>query len=199
MRKSPLRLVIDTATDHLYVGLFQGASPQKEHHRKGDNDHSVHLMQKVEDVCVSAGVPATRLDGVVVGVGPGSYTGVRIGLSVAKMLAWSLDIPLYTVSSLALMASGTEGLVLPYVDARRGNAFLGLYDVSASTMETLETDRHTAFTTFIDALSAEPETITAGRPDVGRLERSGFLKRVKNIHAVAPNYLRKTKAEREKT
>lgn len=198
MRKSPLRLVIDTATDYLYVGLFAESSPLEEHHRKGQNDHSVHLMKKVEDVCASGGITPTDLDDIVVGVGPGSYTGVRIGVTVAKVLAWSLDKPLYTVSSLALMASGTEGLVLSNVDARRGNAFLGLYEVSAATMKTVETDRHTAFAAFIESLTAEPRTITVGRPDIRRLEKGGFLKRVANIHTVAPNYLRKTKAERQK-
>ncbi len=198
MRKSPLRLVIDTATDYLYVGLFAGASPKEEHHRRGKRDHSVHLMKKVEAVCSAGGITPDELDGIVVGVGPGSYTGVRIGVTVAKVLAWTLGKPLYTVSSLALMASGTEGLVLSCVDARRGNAFLGLYEVGPTKMEVVEEDRHTDLEAFIKGLPTNPRVMTEGRPDLHRLEAGGFLDKAENIHAVAPNYLRRTKAERQK-
>src|SRR5207342_1453520 len=63
------------------------------------------------------------LDAVVVGTGPGSFTGTRIGLAVARGLALSLDLPVAGVSTLAALAAGAEGVV-PVVDARRGEVFV---------------------------------------------------------------------------
>ena len=75
-------------------------------------------------------VPAD-LTKIVVAKGPGSYTGVRIGVTIAKTLAWTLKIPLVGISSLEILASGTgryfDGYVSPLFDASRGQVYTGLY------------------------------------------------------------------------
>src|SRR5438105_15179196 len=80
------------------------------------------LLEDVDALLRQGGAHPRDLDGVVVGVGPGSFTGVRIGLAAARGLALSLDLPGAGVSTLAALAAGAPGAV-PVVDARRSEVF----------------------------------------------------------------------------
>lgn len=98
-----------------------------------DNDSFVHaerLHEMIEALLNNAGVEFRQLTRVVVGRGPGSYTGLRIGVSCAKGIAYSLGIPLYSISSLILMGVEMDALnakrdVLLVMDARRNEVFGG--------------------------------------------------------------------------
>lgn len=97
--------------------------------------HSENLLPLIADVCARAGVAAAALDAVAVGVGPGSFTGLRIGLATAKGIAFAAGRPLWAVSSLAALAMDLAGvanadLLVPVLDARRGEIFAGFYDRS---------------------------------------------------------------------
>ena len=81
------------------------------------------LLADVDALLVAAGVQPADLTAIVVGTGPGSFTGTRIGLAVARGLALSLDLPVAGVSTLAALAAGAEG-AFPVVDARRGEVFV---------------------------------------------------------------------------
>ena len=91
--------------------------------------HATELMPAVADVMSRAGVGWADLDAIAVGVGPGMFTGLRIGLATARGLAGASGVPLRPVSSLAALAAGIEDQVrLPLIDARRGELFAALYD-----------------------------------------------------------------------
>ncbi|HEY5488654.1 MAG TPA: tRNA (adenosine(37)-N6)-threonylcarbamoyltransferase complex dimerization subunit type 1 TsaB [Candidatus Limnocylindrales bacterium] len=103
-------LVLDTATRTPAVALARsdgalvGQRQWLSHHRHGEE-----LLQRVDELLAEAGVARRDLSGVVVGTGPGSFTGLRIGLATAKTVAYSLDIPIVGVSStLALAAATTD-------------------------------------------------------------------------------------------
>jgi|MDTC01.1.fsa_nt_gb tRNA threonylcarbamoyladenosine biosynthesis protein TsaB len=87
-------------------------------------------------------IKPSQLKALVIGTGPGSFTGLRVGLALAKGLALGAGVPLYGISSLALWAaSAGVGLVRPILDARRGQFFTGLYRVSEDgTTECIEAD-----------------------------------------------------------
>ncbi len=87
------------------------------------------LMAAIAEVLAEAGLEAGRLDVVAVVTGPGSFTGVRIGLAAAKGLAESLGIPLVAISRLAVLAAqaGNTGEVQSWIDAGRGDIFVGRY------------------------------------------------------------------------
>jgi tRNA threonylcarbamoyladenosine biosynthesis protein TsaB len=90
--------------------------------------HSRELLPAVRDLMESAGVTWGDVTGVAVGVGPGGFTGLRIGVATARALATAARIPVHPVSSLAALAAGVdEPLVLPLIDARRGEVFGALY------------------------------------------------------------------------
>lgn len=91
--------------------------------------HASELMPAVAEVMSRADVGWGDLDAIAVGVGPGMFTGLRIGIATARGLARGSGLPLRPVSSLAALAAGIEAqLRLPLIDARRGEVFGALYD-----------------------------------------------------------------------
>jgi tRNA threonylcarbamoyladenosine biosynthesis protein TsaB len=95
----------------------------------GPPGHSHDLLPAAAAALDRAGLQWTDLDAVAVGVGPGAFTGLRIGVTTARALAAAHDLELYAVSSLEALAQGIDDpLALPLLDARRGEMFAALYD-----------------------------------------------------------------------
>jgi tRNA threonylcarbamoyl adenosine modification protein YeaZ len=113
-----LILAFDTATDLATSALVADGVTLGERTTRPQS-----LLADVDDLLVAAGVVPAALTGIVVGTGPGSFTGTRIGLAVARGLALSLGLPVAGVSTLAALAAGAEG-AFPVVDARRGEVFV---------------------------------------------------------------------------
>jgi tRNA threonylcarbamoyladenosine biosynthesis protein TsaB len=91
--------------------------------------HATELMPAIAEVMERAGADWGDLDAIAVGVGPGTFTGLRIGIATARALATAAELPLRRVSSLAALAAGMDTLVrLPLIDARRGEVFAALYE-----------------------------------------------------------------------
>jgi tRNA threonylcarbamoyladenosine biosynthesis protein TsaB len=82
----------------------------------------ISVLEDVDALLRRGGVRDSQLEGIVVGIGPGSFTGLRMGLATARALAFSLDLPLAGVSTLAALAAGAPGAV-PVIDARRREVF----------------------------------------------------------------------------
>ncbi|MCL6575274.1 tRNA (adenosine(37)-N6)-threonylcarbamoyltransferase complex dimerization subunit type 1 TsaB [Kyrpidia sp.] len=121
-----VRLAIDTATAALSMAVEESGSILAEAVLQLGRDHSVHVLPWLERVLAGAGKGPADLNRVVVGVGPGSYTGVRVGVTVAKTLGWALGIPVVPVSTLSGLAGRGrffDGVVVPMVDARRDRVY----------------------------------------------------------------------------
>ena len=113
-----LILAFDTATDLATSALVADGVTLGERTTRPQS-----LLADVDALLEAAGVVPSDLTAIVVGTGPGSFTGTRIGLAVARGLALSLDLPVAGVSTLAALAAGVEG-AFPVVDARRGEVFV---------------------------------------------------------------------------
>jgi tRNA threonylcarbamoyladenosine biosynthesis protein TsaB len=131
-------LGMDTATADAVVGVTRGGEVLREAALEPDADgrprHSRVLLAEVERCAEAAGGWAA-VDRIAVGIGPGSFTGLRIGIATARGLAQARRLPLVGVGSLASLARGlAEHLdasakpLLPVIDARRGQVFAALYD-----------------------------------------------------------------------
>jgi tRNA threonylcarbamoyladenosine biosynthesis protein TsaB len=97
--------------------------------------HARELMPAVAEVMERAGARFDGLEAIAVGVGPGTFTGLRIGIATARALASAAGLLLRPVSSLAALAAGMDGDArLPLIDARRGELFAALYDASGSSI-----------------------------------------------------------------
>lgn len=194
MASSLMRLVIDSATEYLYLALYENLQKRDSVYLKGDNNHSETLMVELKRLLEQQGVRPQNLDEIYVGVGPGSYTGVRIGVVVAKILAYSLNIPVYTISSLTLLASSEKSpLIVPYIDARRGYVFASVMRCQEGILTTVNDDAYCNFEEL--KATVDGTYICAGEPDFAVIYRSQLFVRVDNLHHLAPVYLRKTEAE----
>jgi tRNA threonylcarbamoyladenosine biosynthesis protein TsaB len=128
-----LLIGIDTATQAAAAALWRDGRVLAERQRTVTT-HSEMLLTMVDECCAEAGVSPRQLDGVVCGAGPGSFTGLRIGLATAKGLCFALAKPLALVSSLAAMAArAPDGRVLATLDAYKGEVYAGIFDVAAGT------------------------------------------------------------------
>lgn len=122
-------LALDTATTSSAVALFRDGRVVAER-RRVITTHSESLLAMIDESFREAGLTPRDLDGVVCGAGPGSFTGLRIGLATAKGLCLALDKPLAMVSTLAAIAArAPDGRVLAAIDALKGEVYAGLFDV----------------------------------------------------------------------
>jgi tRNA threonylcarbamoyladenosine biosynthesis protein TsaB len=143
-----LLLALDTSSSTMGAALLADTRLVVERSNHAERDHSVRLLPMIEDMLANAGVHPGELSAIAAGVGPGSYTGVRIGVTVAKTMAWARQVPVAGVSSLAALAlsallpdGGTPAAVnaphageaplyvVPLVNARRGQAYTALFRI----------------------------------------------------------------------
>lgn len=123
-------LAFDTATSACTVAVMAEGRVRSELTLQVPRAHSTRLMPLIAQALEEAGVDRREIDAIAVGVGPGSFTGLRIGLATAKGLAFALEKPVVPVSTLAATAYGTGaqiGLVVPLLDAKRDRVFAGIY------------------------------------------------------------------------
>jgi len=131
------------------------------------------------------------LEKIVVGIGPGSYTGVRIGVTTAKTLAWSLNIPLVAVSSLELVAYNGlyfKGKICPFFDARRGQVYTGLFESNQTTLEAVLDEKNILFADWLQQLKQLDESILFISNDLS-IHKDTILNILGDKAKFAPSYL----------
>lgn len=132
-------LALDTSTEACSVALQVGTDiltldevcPQQ---------HSKRVLPMVQQLLNQAGISLNQLDGIVFGRGPGSFTGVRIGVGVTQGLAFGADVPVYGVSTLAAMAQAAQRLhgakqVIAAIDARMAEVYIGSFVLENGLMQ----------------------------------------------------------------
>lgn len=199
MKKLSKILIIDTATKYIYLSLVSDGIEKQHVYQEGINNHSVTIIPNLEDMLNKENLSLRDLDEIIIGIGPGSYTGVRIGVTVAKMIGYLNHIKVSQVSSLALIASASDKeYVIPYIDARRGNAFMASLKQENGVLKYIKEDCLENIEEFKAECNFEFDFISEGLPNINKIIDSGLLKVVENVHELKPNYLRITEAERNK-
>ena len=128
-----LLLAFETSAKAASVALFEGDRLLGEQYQNTGLTHSQTLMVMAQELLSQCGRTAAQVEAAAVAAGPGSFTGVRIGVAAAKGFAWGAQIPLYGVSTLEAMALGLgawEGYVCPVMDARRSQVYNALFYVN---------------------------------------------------------------------
>lgn len=130
-------LGIDTSGPFCTAGLAGPDGVSAERSVRGLKIHSVRLLPLIEELLDDAGLLTKDLGGVAVAAGPGSFTGLRIGLTTARTLAQVLDVPVVGVSSLEVLVYPLCGVrrVWALVPARRGEVYAALYDCGGGVPE----------------------------------------------------------------
>jgi tRNA threonylcarbamoyladenosine biosynthesis protein TsaB len=138
-----LILLIETATSSCSVALTENGKIIGVREANERNIHASHITLFVEELMNNAGKKYSDLSAVAVSKGPGSYTGLRIGVSTAKGLCYALDIPLLAINTLEAMASGMQSqidladsdLLIPMIDARRMEVYTCIYQKDLKVLE----------------------------------------------------------------
>lgn len=159
-------LGIDTSNIPLSVAVVQDDQLLVEWTSSTKIAHSIGAMPAVEEALKQANIKPGEIDAIAVAEGPGSYTGVRIGVTIAKTLAWTLKIPILGVSSLQTLAGNGSlfnGLICPIMDARRLNVFSAVY---TNGLESVLPDGHYALDAILENLAARDEDILFVGKDV---------------------------------
>jgi len=151
----PLILHIETATDICSVALSEGDQQLSLVESGQERSHARLLSRFISQAMARAGKELKDLDGIAVSKGPGSYTGLRIGISTAKGLAYALEIPLLASGTLESMASGALSharvrelitihgnllLLCPMLDARRMEVYAGFYTLESDLFRKVSAD-----------------------------------------------------------
>lgn len=152
-------LAIDTSNRSLGVGVLDNQKVVAHYVGTANNNHSVTTMPAIDFVMSANNVKPKELDRIVVAQGPGSYTGLRIGVTTAKTLAWTLGIELVGVSSLAAIAGNSteyQGYIVPVFDARRDNIYSAVYQWQDGHLVSVIADKHLALAEWLEELLTLP-------------------------------------------
>lgn len=212
-----LTLAIDTSTNVLSVALLRGETVLTALTEPTKNNQSEILMSRISELMQTCNLTPSVLEKIVVAVGPGSYTGIRVGVAAAKSLAYALDIPIVGVSSLEVMAHllfecGTDDdLVAALIDARRGTVFAAVYDSGGALevaaghfelkvlLEKIPSEKSISFVGD-ETLASKAQWVRSEQAlDQNKAVVAAKLAKSKaacvDVHGLVPNYLRKTEAE----
>ncbi|ABV61218.1 tRNA (adenosine(37)-N6)-threonylcarbamoyltransferase complex dimerization subunit type 1 TsaB [Bacillus pumilus] len=218
-------LAIDTSNHTLGIALVKDSIVIGESITYLKKNHSVRAMPTVEALMKECGVAPSELSKIVVAKGPGSYTGVRIGVTIAKTLAWTLSIPISAVSSLETLAANGQyfdGWISPLFDARRGQVYTGLYMFEDGKIQEIKQDQNILLTDWLHELKKTGKPVLFLGQDVHLHEESirsilgetaviaegafhnprpsmlaflGTDRPAEDVHQLVPNYIRMAEAE----
>ena len=216
---------IDTSNHILSIAIMNDDGLVGELTTNLKVNHSERLLPAIHDLMDTIDMSPSSLEKVVVAKGPGSYTGVRIGLTTAKSLAWTLDIPIVGVSSLeALAYQGRLSTyrICPFFDARRQRVYTGLYEWKKDRMVLLKQEQNIDMEKWLSYLAEKKEKVLFLSPHISLYEKmivdylgdlavipetpyhvnsashlilASKYKSFDDVHTLVPNYLRLAEAE----
>ena len=203
-------LYIDTSSSYLYTAIVEDNKVLSEIKEEYGQSLSEVALPRIASMFEDTKLEPKNIDKIIVVNGPGSFTGIRIGLTIAKVYAWGLNIPITTIYSLEAMAisSNKKTYHVPMINARRGYVFSAIYDENYN--EVLK-PQHIPLTELQDKLKDidnyeiisndefdEIKNINSYSPDFLKIVEYFKDKENINPHAVNPEYLKLTEAEESK-
>lgn len=201
-------LYIDTTSNYLYSALFIDNKITGEIKEDLGKDLSVFTLDKIKTMLDNNSLLPSKIDSILVANGPGSFTGIRIGVTIAKTLAYTLNKEIRTISSLEAMAiSSTKktDYIVPIIDARRGYIYAGIYDKSYNhilkdqyiSLEKLknEISKLTGTYSIISNDNLDLEVGEKYEPNFLAIINLNKEKATTNYHMVNPIYLKLSEAE----
>lgn len=159
MDKQETILAIDTSTATMAAAIVRGEQVLARIQTEAERNHSLHIMTNIEKLLFDTKLTLQDITAIVTGIGPGSYTGVRIAVTAAKTLAWTTGKPVIGVSSLECLAYGpylrrmeqtAPFIVLPIMDARRGQVYTAAFKNEAAAWTRIAEDRILLMKDWVD-------------------------------------------------
>ncbi|MEG0734520.1 tRNA (adenosine(37)-N6)-threonylcarbamoyltransferase complex dimerization subunit type 1 TsaB [Anaerorhabdus sp.] len=189
-----ITLCMDTSHKHLTLALIKDDALLASSMTECFKQQSETIFPELEVLCKEANVQPSDINQIVIASGPGSYTGVRIAMTIAKVFCATKDIPCYTLNTLQLY-SGNHDNCCVLLDARGKRAYFGKFNkgVAIEDLGVYTLDEISAFITNEEVLG---DGTLIGREDIYVDLAKSFLdlkpqwKKVENIHLLVPEYLK---------
>lgn len=185
-------MILDTSTNLLYICFIEDNKIIYEIKTIGLNNHSDHLLKLIEEGLSKNNLQVKDFDKIILGKGPGAYTGLRVSMAVAKMFAWTLNIPLYIISSLDLLTSGYKenGKYVISFKAKKGFIYHKAFVIENEIKQNI-TNEMFVEEEYINNYDNESIIINNDLYNIDSLNiKENEIELVTNIHALEPNYLR---------
>ncbi len=200
-------LAFDTSSPTVTVALHDGDAVLTEHTSEPAMKHGEQLAPLIEAALAAVGVVRQDLTAIAVGVGPGPFTGLRVGLVTARTLAWVLEVPVYGACSLDVLAveavetGVVDGEFVVATDARRKEVYLATYDVDGRRLTGPVVDKPAELGTALPVVGegahlypeAFPRAVGPRRPSAGWLATTIAEERAELLDP-EPLYLRRPDA-----
>ena len=202
-------LYIDTSSSYLYTAIVEDDKLISHVTEEFGQNLSEVALPKIVSMFEDNNIEPTDINKIIVVNGPGSFTGIRIGITIAKIYAWSLNIDITTITSLeAMSVSNNENKIhVPIINARRGYVYAAIFDNDKTILK----PQHIELDKLKDILKDEDnyifisndefenlEDIHKYEPDYLKIIHKYKDKKAVNPHAVNPEYLKLTAAEENK-
>lgn len=201
-----ISLFLDTCSQIIRIGLLSNDKLVDYIEFTNDNKLSEKLLPAIKEMLDKNKYRVNDLNRIYISVGPGSFTGIRIGVTVAKVIAWSLNIDIIPISSLEVMASydTDRKYICSFMDARRGFVFAGIYD---NELNTYIEDKYVLFDNLLEEMKdIKDDTLFVSNDDnyiscvepkinVEKIVLKHINDKSVNPHNVNPIYLKLTEAE----
>lgn len=201
-------LYIDTTSNFLYTGVVENDNLICERKIRFDKDLSTMALSTIVEMLNEQAIKPNEISKIILVNGPGSFTGCRIGITIAKTYAWALNIPITTITSLEAMALSDNGFdfYVPVLDARRDCVFAGIYDNNNNQVMKNQYMKKSVLETAINNMSDNFVFITNDEIELNG-EKHTYNPNILNIvlkykdkedvnpHGIDAEYLKLTEAE----
>ena len=200
---------LDTTSNYLYTGINKDKQLLIEKKLCLNHDLSTFSLNEIYKMFEEVNLNPSDIDKIIVNNGPGSFTGIRIGVTIAKTLAWCLNKKITTISSLEAMAESieTDKLTVPIINARRGYVYGAIFDHDKVILkdEYLSLEK---LKLILNGLNKEYIFISSDKfndieivnyvPNISKIMNKYQDREEINAHFVNPCYLKLTEAEENK-
>ena len=198
-----ISLLIDTSTSNMTVSIIKNESVLCNYQEKILTDMSAKILPIIDNSLMKIGLKLNDIDKIFVVNGPGSFTGIRVGVTIGKTIAWALKKEIIPLSSLELIAttSTSKKYIVSMIDARRNNVFVGIYDkelncikedklISIDELKSLNSDYE-----FVSYDDIKIDNLTKPNINILKIVNKHINDKGINPHNLNPNYLKLTEAE----
>ncbi len=200
-------LFLDTASKQRIVSVLTEEKEILTKVEENDLTLSSRMFPMIEETLKEAKVKKEEIDTIFVVNGPGSFTGIRVGVTIAKTWAWALQKQIIPISELELFATTPfQGdYIIPYIDARRDYGYAGIYDkkgniflkdshiLKSELLNKCPKDKKIVFTSFDNV--EVPYEVIKPKVDILKIVKRHRMDVPFNPHECNPNYLKRTEAE----
>lgn len=198
-----ISLFLDTCNKNIVIGLLEDNKLIDKTVYINDNNLSEKLLPSIKELLDKNNIKVNNLNRIYVSVGPGSFTGIRIGLTVAKVMAWSLKIDIIPISSLEAIASTDSdyNYICPMIDARRGYVYASLYDKELNNIIKDQYIKQDDFTNLLKDYKYEIVSYESDNMPIVNIEKivnKHINDKSINPHKLNPIYLKLTEAEEKR-